>query len=209
MDGTLPHYKNYVKGFPIMDQPDIFGLHENATIMREHHESKKLLSKVFEMEYASKEIIQNNEVNEDNEDMLLVKYASVKTRIQRIIAELPELLDEDTCREKYPISYEECINNLLIKEASRLNQLLQVIYISLRNTLQALDGVTHITQVLEDIYFALTYEHVPKRWFKYCYPTFTADLPLFLANLRDRVEFFRGWIAHGHPVQYWLPGFFD
>ena len=135
MDGTLPHYKNYVKGFPIMDQPDIFGLHENATIMREHHESKKLLSKVFEMEYASKEIIQNNEVNEDNEDMLLVKYASVKTRIQRIIAELPELLDEDTCREKYPISYEECINNLLIKEASRLNQLLQVIYISLRNTL--------------------------------------------------------------------------
>jgi hypothetical protein len=44
----------------------------------------------------------------------------------------------------YPISYEHCFNILIKKEVERYNILMQVIYISLKNTLKALEGVMHI-----------------------------------------------------------------
>lgn len=30
--GTLQTYKNYISGLPIIDSPEVFGLHENANI---------------------------------------------------------------------------------------------------------------------------------------------------------------------------------
>ncbi len=86
--------------------------------------------------------------------------------------------------------------------------LLQVIYVSLKNTLKALEGVIHINSVLEEIYKALTYEYVPKTWFKYSYPSFKS-LSLFLINLKERTSFIRSWLADKHPFNFWLPGFFD
>ena len=68
-----------------------------------------------------------------------------------IIEDLPELLDEELCARKYPISYESCVNTLITKEVQRFNMLLQVIYVSLKNTLKALEGVIHINNVLEEI----------------------------------------------------------
>jgi hypothetical protein len=32
---------------------------------------------------------------------------------------------------------------------------------------------------------------------------------MFLINLQERIDFFRGWIDCGHPRNFWLPGFFD
>ncbi len=58
--------------------------------------------------------------------------------------ELPDLLDDEACTTMYPISYEHCFNILIMKEVERYNTLMQVIYITLKNTLKALDGVMHI-----------------------------------------------------------------
>ena len=71
--------------------------------------------------------------------------------------------------------------------------LLQVIYVSLKNTLKALEGVIHINNVLEEIYRALTFEYVPKTWFKYSYPCFKS-LSLYLSNLKERTSFIRDWL---------------
>lgn len=76
--------------------------------------------------------------------------------------ELPDLLDEKICSEKYPISYDHCFNILIKKEVERYNILMQVIYITLKNTLKALEGVMHINPLLEEVYRSLTYEHVPE-----------------------------------------------
>ena len=75
--------------------------------------------------------------------------------------ELPDLLDDQLCASLYPISYEHCFNTLIKKEVERYNTLMQVIYITLKNTLKALEGVMHINPQLEEVYRSLTYEHVP------------------------------------------------
>lgn len=202
------NFKKNVKKFPIVDRPEIFGLDENATIIRSQNEAKILLERVFELEFASKNLIKTENTTEETEEMIANKYTAIKDKMHKIITELPELLNEEECKRKFPISYEECLNTLLLKEAQRFNLLLQVIYVSLKNTLKALEGVAHINPTLESIYSDITYGRVPGSWLKFCYPTFDS-LPIFLSNLQDRILFFRGWIDWGHPQNFWLPGFFD
>jgi dynein heavy chain len=65
---------------------------------------------------------------------------------------------------------------------------MQVIYLSLKNTLKALEGVIHINSALEEVHRSLTLEHVPETWNKYSYPSFKS-LGLFLSNLTKKVAF--------------------
>lgn len=74
--------------------------------MRSTNEGKTLLERMFEFEFASKEIVKASAMLDQNEDTNMQKYSSIKKRIQVIIEDLPELLDEELCRTKYPISYD-------------------------------------------------------------------------------------------------------
>jgi hypothetical protein len=165
-----------------------------------------LLERVFEFEFASKEImkasaiLQSNDTavgGEENDDEAEDKARSFKRRILTIIKELPELLDEDLCQKLYPISYDHCFNILIKKEVERYNMLMQVIYITLKNTLKALEGVIHINDQLEEVYKSLTYEHVPISWNRYSYPCFKS-LGLFISNLNERVDFIRSFLTSPH-----------
>jgi hypothetical protein len=80
-DGDLQFYKMHITKFPIYDRPEIFGLHENATIMRTTNEGKVLLERMFEFEFASKEMIKASAMIDTNEDVNLQKYSTIKKRI--------------------------------------------------------------------------------------------------------------------------------
>ena len=58
----------HISKFPIQDRPEIFGLHENATIMRATNEGKNLLERMFEFEFASKEIVKASALIDSSED---------------------------------------------------------------------------------------------------------------------------------------------
>lgn len=200
-EGDLQHYKAFIQKFPVQDRPEIFGLHKNAIVQRMTSEGKTLLERVFEFEFASKEIMKATAILETNdaagiggEEKFDHKAASFKRKILDIIHSLPDLLDEAVCQQLYPISYDHCFNTLINKEVVRYNIIMQVIYLSLKNTLQALEGVIHINQALEEIHRSLTYEHVPTTWFKYSYPTYKS-LSLYLSNLADRVTFIRSFLG--------------
>ena len=104
---TLAQFKTYLRKYPDVDRPDIFGLDENATIIRSQSEAKALLEKVFELEFASKNLIKSERASEENDEMIVSKYTAIKDKMHKIITELPELLNEEECRRKFPISYEE------------------------------------------------------------------------------------------------------
>lgn len=47
----------------------MFGLHENATIMRATNEGKTLLERMFELEFASKEIVKSSVVIDEENNL--------------------------------------------------------------------------------------------------------------------------------------------
>jgi dynein heavy chain, axonemal len=104
---TIAQFRTYLRKFPDVDKPEIFGLDENSTIIRSQTEAKTLLEKVFELEFASKNLIKSDKTNDENDEMIVSKYTAIKEKMHKIITELPELLNEEECKRKFPISYEE------------------------------------------------------------------------------------------------------
>ena len=66
-EGDIGHYKQFIVKFPIQDRAEIFGLHKNAIIQRMSNEGKSLLERVFEFEFASKEIMKASAILESND----------------------------------------------------------------------------------------------------------------------------------------------
>ena len=54
---------------------------------------------------------------------------------------------------------------------------------------------------------ALLKNHVPPNRLVVAYPSLK-PLASWVRDLKDRVEFMRGWLNGGHPPCYWLSGFF-
>jgi len=115
-----------------------------------------------------------------------------KDMVYLLIKQIPTYIDEKIREQKYPVmgSY---MNGLLAKECEAYNYLLNVIYISLRNTLKALEGTAVLNETLESVSGSVLNGEIPEAWLKYSYPI-ECSLSDYLDNLKRRVDFFKLWV---------------
>lgn len=60
---------------------------------------------------------------------------------------------------------------------------------------------------LDLMYTSLLNNRVPSNWGKVSYPSLK-PLASWFEDLKERVQFMRNWLQHGHPPSFWLSGFF-
>uniref|UniRef100_A0A8C5G6F5 Uncharacterized protein n=1 Tax=Gouania willdenowi TaxID=441366 RepID=A0A8C5G6F5_GOUWI len=107
IDTSSNGYLTYIRGLPINDTPEIFGLHDNANISFAQNESIALLGAVDRLQPHA-------------------TSAEGKTLEEEIVAGLVEKIPKpfrvDEVLEKYPVLYEESMNTVLIQEVIRYDQ---------------------------------------------------------------------------------------
>ncbi len=113
-DAIQQSYLEYIDGLPLNAEPEVFGMHDNASITCAITEADATFGIIL--------LLQPRVANAggmSREDQIIEFARSMATQ-------LPSLYDIDAISLLYPTDYHESMNTVLVQEAQRYNKLLQV-----------------------------------------------------------------------------------
>lgn len=194
-DTLLIDYIDYIKKFPINDDPEIFGLHPNADITCAQALTTSCLKTLLMLQPK-----QTGGAAASQEEV-------TASCARSILDQLPPLYNLDAILKKYPVLYEESLNTVLSQEAIRFNKLLKIISQTLKDMLKALKGLVVMSEMLEKMALSLFSNQVPAIWASKAYPSLK-PLGAWVSDLQARTEFLQKWYDDGIPAVFWISGFY-
>lgn len=120
---------------------------------------------------------------------------------------MPDTFNIDAVSEKFPFSYKESLNTVLIQEMERFNILLTEIRSTCDDLKNIVNGVIISTPELDDVVKSLLNCKIPERWKRKSYPSLK-PVGSYIQDFVERLNFFRDWYENGRPSSFWMSGFF-
>eukprot|EP00397_Hematodinium_sp_SG-2012_P000571 GEMP01000572.1.p1 GENE.GEMP01000572.1~~GEMP01000572.1.p1 ORF type:complete len:1304 (+),score=347.90 GEMP01000572.1:1943-5854(+) len=194
-EGDWTSYITHIGELPIVTPPSIFGFHENANLTKEQGETYLMM-----------------------DDLLLTMGAAaagggsgpeeaVGEVAADILARIKRPFDLVAVGEKYPVTYEESMNTVLVQELTRFNKLVKVIIESLKDIQKAIKGLVLMSTQLEAAFFSVFDGKTPAMWMAKSYPSLK-PLGSYVNDLAERLRMFQTWIENGKPVIFWISGIY-
>ncbi|XP_023214153.1 dynein heavy chain 12, axonemal-like, partial [Centruroides sculpturatus] len=115
-------YQNYiafVKNLPFATEPEVHGMDANANIIKDQNETKLFFNTIISTQ------AQIGTGTDQSSEEVVLKIAN------DILIKLPNNFDIHLALLKYPVSYEQSMNTVLVQEMEKFNVLLSVIRDSL------------------------------------------------------------------------------
>lgn len=197
-DGTREAYINYIDNLPLVADPEVFGLHDNATLTRDQNDTVSLFASMLETEGGGGG--GGGGGSGSKEDVVLTVAGD-------ILGKIPPNFDMEVAQLKYPVLWEESMNTVLCQELLRFNNLLTLIRSSLENIKKAVKGLVVMSSELEVLATALYFNKLPVLWKARSYPSLK-PLASYITDLQNRLNFFKEWVDNKPPCVFWLSGFF-
>ena len=201
-EGDLSLYQEYIRGLPITDTPDIFGMHDNATLQFQMQESKKVVDVVLSIQPQ----VSSAGGGKTSEEI-------VADLAKEIEEKMPRILDrENASKEKDPFAITESgmansLGTVLGQEMDRFNKLILVVRKSLKDIQMAIQGTIVMSGDLDLMFTRMLNNQVPALWERYAYPSLK-PLAGWVKDFLERVEFMDRWLCDGEPNSFWLSGLF-
>ena len=194
--GTLENYREYVRGLPYTEGPEVFGLHDNANISCALSETNLLLDTALSL--------QPRDSGGEGKS-----WGDVLDELAKDIAKrIPTIFDIEKALIMFPVRYEESMNTVLTQELIRFNRLITEVTISLAEVQKAIKGLVLMSMELEKMGNAMVIGKVPSMWAAVAYPSLK-PLGSWVNDLLERISFLNDWMNNGtSPSVFWVSGFF-
>ncbi|XP_028297484.1 dynein heavy chain 6, axonemal-like, partial [Gouania willdenowi] len=196
----LEQYKEYIESLPIIDDPEIFGMHENANQAFQRQETTTLINTILEVNPRS-----SASLGEKSNDDIVSELAEL------ILTKLPERLDMDeaveTLFERDQNGRLNSLTTVLVQEVDRFNSLLRVLRMSLITLQKAIAGLVVMSEEMDRIYTSFLVNQVPAHWSNSAYPSLK-PLASWVKDLALRTSFIQAWLTRGQPKSFWISGLF-
>ncbi|KAI9224417.1 dynein heavy chain and region D6 of dynein motor-domain-containing protein [Blastocladiella britannica] len=191
-EATLEH----IRAFPLNQNPEVFGIHENGDITKDLNETAFMVSSVLLTQGRMTAGASNGSSDDRVREVAL-----------EVLGKLPPNFDIPATQLKYPVDYMQSMNTVLIQELVRFNKLLTVIRESLQQVVKAVKGLIVMSSDLEALVQSLLLSKIPEMWMGRSYPSLKG-LASYVSDFCKRLAFFQSWIDKGTPTVFWVSGMF-
>jgi len=198
---TISEVQAYIDGLPFSDDPEVFGMHDNANIAFQKEETNTLVRTILDVQPR----MTGGASGKTPDELVLELASSIEEKLPKSLLDLDEAkagtfdLDEQ--------GRVQSLSTVLRQEVDRFNRLLKVLWASLSNIKKAIKGLVVMSAELEKVYTSFLNNQVPEQWASEAYPSLK-PLASWVKDLVLRLEFIEHWLKHGTPKSFWLSGFF-
>ncbi|XP_075704895.1 dynein axonemal heavy chain 8-like [Rhinoderma darwinii] len=194
---TVERYSNYIQSLPVIDSPQVFGLHPNADITYQSNAAADVM-----------DTITNIQPKESRAEM----GESREAVVYRIAGDMLEKLPPDYVPHEVKAQLQKTgalspMNIFLRQEIDRMQKVITIVRSSLSDLKLAIDGTIIMSERLRDALDNMYDARVPRVWRTVSWAS--ATLGFWFTELLERNSQFRSWIYEGRPNVFWMTGFFN
>jgi dynein heavy chain len=195
----IDQYRNYINTLPLVDNPEIFGLHTNADLAFRTSQTKAVLDTILDIQ--PKEGGGGGGLT--REEIVLKMVEDLQSKMP------PDYRNDDVVAGVKSLGGMGKLLNICLKqEIDRLQKVLSVLRKALAALKLAIAGTIVMSPDLAEALDSLFMARVPPAWTKVSQLVAPTMGVWFVAILK-RAEQLTTWLRDGRPLTFWLTGFFN
>ncbi|XP_074052253.1 dynein axonemal heavy chain 6 isoform X2 [Macrotis lagotis] len=197
---NIQDFRDYIENLPLIDDPEIFGMHENANLVFQYKETSTFISTILDVQPRSG----GGGGGKSNDEI-------VQELVTSVLSKVPVKLEMEGASESLFVKDAQgrpnSLTTVLGQEVDRFNGLLTLIRNSLETLDKAIAGFVVMSEEMERVYNSFLNNQVPLLWSNNAYPSLK-PLSSWVKDLVLRTAFVDLWLKRGQPKSFWISGFF-
>jgi dynein heavy chain len=198
----------YLDALPVFDNPELFGMHENANVAYERNETANMTRLLLSLE--PRENSSGGGAGISNDQRVLDVALSIQDALPANLSVADEA-GPTTFKTRVVAGSDtvvmDSLATVLSQELVKFNTLLDRMRVSLVDLQRAIHGQIVMSSDLDNMFTAFLNARVPPLWSAVGFASLK-PLGSWVRDLQSRVAFFRQWLVHGEPAVFRLDVFF-